>query len=46
MKRKFAKMEAEESRETEKRMIEQMQKDNKMWAPVDDEDARHLKKQS
>jgi len=37
-------MEREERREMEQQHMLQMQRENKIWAPVDKEDAKHLQK--
>ena len=46
MKKREQKEEREAKRVLESQMLRQVVADNKMWAPVDDEDARHMKREA
>lgn len=46
MKRKGDKEDREFQKEQERIMMKQLEADNKKWAPVDKDDARHLQKES
>ena len=46
MKKREQKEERDAKRVLETQMLRQVMADNKMWAPVDEEDARHMKKEA